>query len=267
MNQSDRFGWVKAISEAAGVVGKRGLNLTLSEFNAGLSPNISVRDGPYTAAFLGHLAFASQALPSNVDGLSFWTFSDVFEEQGMLSAPFHGGFGLMTSHSINKPGYCAMQLLSRHGDAAVPVKASPGSSSSVPLGGSRAAVGATAGSVDAVATVRSDGGLVLTMANFEPEALAAPGEATVTLTLTNLPPAQGRSVKLGRVDASNCNPLATWQQQGSPLYPSRSQISALAAVGVPGVSTAPCVAGSAPTECTVNITIPPFGFVAVELLV
>jgi xylan 1,4-beta-xylosidase len=263
VNQSDRFGWVKAIAEAAEVVGKRGLNLTLSEFNAGLFSSVGVRDGPYTSAFLGHLAFASQSLPSNVDGVSFWTFSDVFEEQGMISTPFHDGFGLMTSHGINKPAYCAMQLLSRHGDSSLPV-----TSSNAHPDSDAPAVGISVGSVDAVATLRADGGVVVTLANFEPHSQPAPAAQNVTLTLTNLPSSAPASmVQVSRVDADNCNPMTLWQKQGSPMYPSRSQITGLAAVAVPGVSQVPCAAaGSDASDCTVTISVPSLGFVSVELL-
>ena len=34
---------------------------------------------------------------------SYWVFSDVFEEGGILPGPFHGGFGLMTVHGTPKP--------------------------------------------------------------------------------------------------------------------------------------------------------------------
>ena len=51
-----------------------------------------------------------------VDGYSFWTFSDLFEENYFPSRPFHGGFGLLTLHGIPKPTYRAFQLLHQLGD-------------------------------------------------------------------------------------------------------------------------------------------------------
>ena len=38
-----------------------------------------------------------------VDCYSFWTFTDIFEENYFPSVPFHGGFGLLNVHGIPKP--------------------------------------------------------------------------------------------------------------------------------------------------------------------
>ena len=51
-----------------------------------------------------------------VDGYSFWTFSDIFEENYFPSKPFHGGFGLLTLHGIPKPSYRAFELFHDLGD-------------------------------------------------------------------------------------------------------------------------------------------------------
>ena len=50
-----------------------------------------------------------------VQGYSFWTFSDIFEENYFPSVPFHGGFGLLTLHGIAKPTYRAFELLHKLG--------------------------------------------------------------------------------------------------------------------------------------------------------
>src|SRR5215469_8122354 len=46
-----------------------------------------------------------------VDMMSFWTFSDVFEENGPKKEPFDGGFGLIAMGGIKKPSYVAFGLL------------------------------------------------------------------------------------------------------------------------------------------------------------
>lgn len=51
-----------------------------------------------------------------VDMLSFWTFSDVFEEGGPIAEPFEGQFGLRAKGGINKPSYYAYGLLHELGD-------------------------------------------------------------------------------------------------------------------------------------------------------
>ncbi len=51
-----------------------------------------------------------------VDMMSFWTFSDVFEEGGPMAKPFDGAFGLRAKGGINKPSYYAFALLHQLGD-------------------------------------------------------------------------------------------------------------------------------------------------------
>ena len=48
--------------------------------------------------------------------MSFWTFSDVFEEGGPVPRPFEGAFGLRAKGGINKPSYYAFALLHELGD-------------------------------------------------------------------------------------------------------------------------------------------------------
>jgi xylan 1,4-beta-xylosidase len=66
--------------------------------------------------------FAGPALANTVrqcDGIvnlmSFWTFSDVFEEGGPIPKPFINGFGLRAKGGINKPSYYAFGLLHQLG--------------------------------------------------------------------------------------------------------------------------------------------------------
>ena len=48
--------------------------------------------------------------------MSYWTFSDIFEEAGPRFEAFHGGFGLMTVHGIRKPAWFSYQFLNRLGN-------------------------------------------------------------------------------------------------------------------------------------------------------
>jgi len=43
--------------------------------------------------------------------MSYWTYSDLFEEPGPPDAPFHGGFGLMTREGVRKPAWFAYKYL------------------------------------------------------------------------------------------------------------------------------------------------------------
>ena len=48
--------------------------------------------------------------------MSYWTFTDIFEEAGVGPTPFHGGFGLFNIQSLKKPSYFAYRFLNRMGD-------------------------------------------------------------------------------------------------------------------------------------------------------
>src|SRR4051812_12685037 len=48
--------------------------------------------------------------------MSYWTFTDIFEESGPVPSPFHGGFGLINFQGLRKPAFYAYQFLNRLGD-------------------------------------------------------------------------------------------------------------------------------------------------------
>ena len=53
--------------------------------------------------------------------MSLWTFSDVFEEGGVVQTPFYGGFGLIAAGNIPKAAFNAMCMLRGLGDRRLPV--------------------------------------------------------------------------------------------------------------------------------------------------
>ena len=48
--------------------------------------------------------------------MSYWVFTDIFEEPGPRFTPFHGGFGMLNIQGINKPVFYAYQFLNRLGN-------------------------------------------------------------------------------------------------------------------------------------------------------
>jgi xylan 1,4-beta-xylosidase len=48
--------------------------------------------------------------------MSYWTFTDIFEENGPVPSPFHGGFGLLSFQGLRKPAFYAYQFLNRLAD-------------------------------------------------------------------------------------------------------------------------------------------------------
>lgn len=51
-----------------------------------------------------------------VDSLSYWVFTDVFEELGAGPKAFHGGFGTITMQGVKKPTYHAYRMMEDLGD-------------------------------------------------------------------------------------------------------------------------------------------------------
>ena len=95
--------------DAQQAASKSGLPFFLTEYNNGLGS--TSRDDSTAAAFV----FRMIGLLKNFDMFSWWTFSDVFEENWMRSAPFHNGYGMMTMQGVRKPVWRAFQFLSGAG--------------------------------------------------------------------------------------------------------------------------------------------------------
>jgi xylan 1,4-beta-xylosidase len=48
--------------------------------------------------------------------MSYWVFTDIFEEAGPRFTPFHGGFGLLNYQGIKKPAFYSYSFLNRLGE-------------------------------------------------------------------------------------------------------------------------------------------------------
>ena len=57
--------------------------------------------------------------------MSYWTFTDIFEEAGPRFTPFHGGFGLMNYQDIRKPAFFAFQFLNQLAGPTEPQNSTP----------------------------------------------------------------------------------------------------------------------------------------------
>lgn len=81
----------------------QGLPVHISEYNTSYRPDNPVHDTAYNAAYLAPVL--ARGGSTGVASFSYWTISDVFEEEGVPRALFHGGFGLLTHGNIPKPTY------------------------------------------------------------------------------------------------------------------------------------------------------------------
>jgi xylan 1,4-beta-xylosidase len=136
-----------------------------------------------------------------VDMLSFWTFSDVFEEGGPIPQPFEGHFGLRAEGGINKPSYYAYALLHQLGQERM---ANP--------------------SENVIVTKTSKGSLAIAAWNLvDPD---QHGSARTMRFIFRGLPASAR-VSIQRVDKDHGNVLKQYAAMGSPQYPTPAQVERL----------------------------------------
>ncbi|GIG21489.1 hypothetical protein Cch01nite_22130 [Cellulomonas chitinilytica] len=88
------------------------LPVHITEFNTSYRPDNPVHDTAYNAAYLAPVLAGGGDL---VDSFSYWTFADVFEEEGVPTSLFHGGFGLLTHRQVPKPTYHLYAFMARMG--------------------------------------------------------------------------------------------------------------------------------------------------------
>jgi len=89
------------------------LQLHYTEWSASYTPSDPIHDSYHEAAYvLQKLKQVGNAANS----MSYWVFTDIFEEPGPRFEPFHGGFGMETIQGINKPVFYAYQFLNRLGN-------------------------------------------------------------------------------------------------------------------------------------------------------
>jgi len=166
--------------------------------------------------------------------MSYWTFSDVFEEQGVVKEPFYGGYGLLAVGGVPKPAFNAFALLHQLGERRF---------ASDPEG--------------SLVTQRSDGALVIALWNYR-EIATTGVPHRVTLTFRNVP-ARTASVQL--LDAEHGNVNRAYAGLGAPRYPTAAQLKALrAAASLPAPASRPIESGvltlDIPVDGLALITVP-----------
>lgn len=188
--------WAEEVHRRAG-----GKPVHYTEWNTSSNPRDPLHDEPYAAAFVTKTVMEMTGL---VDGYSFWTFSDIFEENYFPSVPFHGGFGLLNLHGIPKPTYRAFALLHRLGSECLRVDgAHP--------------------TVDAW-VIRRGRALTIVLTNhaFPRHSLSA---EHVHIELAGVP--RPHVAFAERIDEEHANPKRVWQEMGAPEYLSQHQVEQL----------------------------------------
>jgi xylan 1,4-beta-xylosidase len=208
------------------------LPLIFSEYNASYMTEPDITDSVYMGPWLANTIRQCDGL---VNEMSYWTFSDVFEEQGVVKQPFYGGYGLIAEGGIPKPAYRVFRLLHQLGDQRLELD-----------------------SDSALLTRKSDGRLVLALWNLVPA--GQPGTEKVVTIRVN-PRDKVRRAAILRVDRDHGDPHPAYERMGSPRYPTETQLRELRSIaGSPGV---PEVEELQNGELIVRL--PPEGLAVVEL--
>ena len=182
----------------------RGTPVFYTEWNASSNPRDARHDEPYAAAFVAKTILEANGL---VEGYSFWTFTDIFEENYFPSVPFHGGFGLLTLHGVPKPAYRAFELLHR-------------------LGTEQLLVDGIHETVS-VWAVRQETSVTVLATNHALPRHSIKGE-TVNVRISEA--REPRHVHVERIDEAHANPQRAWREMGAPEYLSALQLEHLHAV-------------------------------------
>jgi xylan 1,4-beta-xylosidase len=93
------------------------LPLYFTEWSTSYTPRDAVHDSYVSAAYI---LSRLKAVEGDVQGMSYWTYSDLFEEPGLPTAPFQGGFGLINPEGIRKPAFFAYKYLNELDGRVVP---------------------------------------------------------------------------------------------------------------------------------------------------
>lgn len=163
--------------------------------------NVDFKNGARETPYVGPaVANVIRECDGNVDQLSLWTFSEVFEEGGPARRPFEY-FGLRAMGGINKPGFYDFALLHKLGEQRI-----------------------ANDSKNAIVTRAKDGSLVVAVWNLVPLD-AQPSAKRVSLHFTGVAPNAG--VSLERVDETHGNAIPAYKAMGSPASPTPKQVEEL----------------------------------------
>jgi xylan 1,4-beta-xylosidase len=147
------------------------------------------------------LANTIRQCDGQVEMMSFWTFSDVFEEGGPISKPFIGMFGLRAEGGINKPSYYAYGLLHQLGTERLSAKSN-----------------------NVLVTHKQNGELTIAAWNLVDPGQTS-GTKTIELAFHHMP--ADAHVSIQRVDDDHGNVLKAYKAMGSPLAPTPAQVEQL----------------------------------------
>jgi xylan 1,4-beta-xylosidase len=232
---------VKKVHDQIAASARPQLPLIWSEFNASYANEPAVTDTVYMGPWLADTIRQCDGL---VDMMSYWTFSDVFEEQGVVKEPFYGGFGLLAEDGIPKPAFAAFELLHHLGDERLAVD-----SDTALVTRRKDTRGKDTGG-------GKDGSIVVAVWNYAPPEKAGAPE-TVTLRFKGI---KVQHASISRVDGEHGDVHSLYEKMGAPRYPTQAQIGALRqAAQLPAPESREVRNGE------LTLTLPSYGLAVIEV--
>jgi len=192
------------------------LELHFTEWSASYTPADPIHDSYHSAAFIvDRLKKCGDAAQS----MSYWTFTDIFEEAGPRWEAFHGGFGLINYEDINKPAFYAYQFLNRLGP--IELKDSDASSwvCKDDSGGVQALVWDFTNTHAGTNTINQV---------FYKRDLPAQSKGAVTLALSHMPKGNYK-LEIYKVGYRVNDAYATYRDLGAPAQLTRAQVARIKA--------------------------------------
>lgn len=214
-----------------------GKPLFYTEWNASSNPRDSLHDQPYTAAFAMKTVME---VCEFVHGYSFWTFSDIFDENYFPSTPFHGGFGLLNLYNIAKPVYRAFEMMAQVGQERLKVQGSHET-------------------VD-VWIWRGPNEVHVILNNH---AFPRHDIQTETVQVTLQHQAAPKGAWITRIDEDHANPRRLWEAMGKPEYPRPQEVDLLHAAS--SALPSPQDWKQTGKDISVKVTLPPHAVAMVTL--
>ena len=207
------------------------LPIIWSEFNATYWNEPNVTDSTFMGPWIADTIRQCDGL---TDMMSYWTFSDVFEEQGVVKEPFYGGFGLLAERGLPKPSFNAFKLLHKLGSERIPVD-----------------------SDNIIVTRRIDGSLAIAVWNlFLPDQHGQSKEVQISIKgLTG-----SHQATISRVDSTHGSLFAAYDAMGRPKSPTMAQIERLREAASLGSPEPQDLEGG-----QLRISLPPQGLALIEI--
>ncbi len=234
----------------------RGLELVRHQIQSSAMPQLPLWITEWSSA---NPAFITDTVKNSVglaEAMSYWTFDNDFEEQGVPHGIFNGGFGMIGQWGIARPALHAFAFLHKMGETLLSTSDGP-----------------------VLATRRSDGSTAILIWNLIPEehggrfangnpfaagagaSSSSGADLKLKMKFTGADPR--KQLRVSQVNSKIGTAIPQWKAMGSPEYPLQDQIAELrSAAELPE----PEIHQLAPGEPSdFSITLPPNGIALLEL--